>query len=391
VGALVPVRRPGLHAAVLLVLVVPSSAAVEGAPRLLAGVEPGAAGFGTVWVEGLPSERLSRLERLAPDAPAWLDILAVRTRVADLEGLPAMLGAWRVAGDRIAFEPRFPLVAGRAYHARFDGGALERWTGVGEGGTPSLMLEFALPTAARGEPPAVEAVYPSGGEVPENLLRLYVHFTRPMNRRGVAGHTLLRDAAGRRVGVAFVDVEHGLWDPTGRRLTLFVHPGRVKRGVGLRRAMGPVLEAGREYSLVVDGSLEDSRGVALGEDFVHTFRVVAADRIPPDASVWELLPPVAPDAPVALELHEALDHALLGRLVSVQDATGGRVEGTVEVSRSETRWSFRPSAPWRPGRYWIVVPERLEDPAGNSLRGPFEGGPGAFGGQGPVRLEFCVP
>lgn len=50
----------------------------------------------------------------------------------------------------------------------------------------------------------------------------------------------------------------GLWDPEGRRLTLFLHPGRIKRGVAMHEALGLALRPGRRYRLVVDREAEDA-------------------------------------------------------------------------------------------------------------------------------------
>jgi hypothetical protein len=69
---------------------------------------------------------------------------------------------------------------------------------------------------------------------------------------------------------------------------------------------------------------------------------------------------------------ESLDHALLHRLVWVEDDRGRRVPGEVEVTRQETCWRFTPAAAWRAGRYRLVADTRLEDLAGNSIGRPFE-------------------
>jgi hypothetical protein len=65
-----------------------------------------------------------------------------------------------------------------------------------------------------------------------------------------------------------------------------------------------------------------------------------------------------------------MDQALLERMIWVTD--GGKVMGTAAITEHETRWQFMPQRQWTSGSYRIVVDTRLEDPAGNNLRRPFE-------------------
>ncbi len=42
------------------------------------------------------------------------------------------------------------------------------------------------------------------------------------------------------------------------------------------------------------------------------------------------------------------------------------------MEQGETRWTFTPRAPWRPGEYQLVAAATLEDVAGNRIGRPFE-------------------
>lgn len=235
-------------------------------------------------------------------------------------------------------------------------------------------------------------MYPSGDALPENALRLYVHFSRPMAVREATRHVRLLDADGREVTLAFVDVEGGLWDPGRKRLTLFFHPGRVKRGVAPGERMGPPLRAGREYRLVVDASMADAAGVPLGRAFERRFRAVEADREPPRADGVAVDPPAGPTAPLSVRLPEPLDHALLARWIWVEDAQGRRVEGRGEAAERETRWTLTPDRPWTPGSYAVRIERALEDRAGNRFDRTFDREPGAPGSDAgeALRLPFEV-
>jgi hypothetical protein len=304
-----------------------------------------------VSVVGLDASTRARLSAAGPDDLARA--LAVHTDVArSRSDMPAVAGAYTVDGEGLHFTPRFPFVAGLGYHARFDrdGTRLERGFTV-------------APIAA--DPPRVTAVHPSGDSLPANALRLYVHFSRPMNAHGSHRHVRLLDEDGREIPLAFVEVANGLWDPGQTRLTVLFHPGRVKRGVAPGEQLGPVLREGRRYRLVVDAAMADAAGTALATRYEHAFAVVAPDRAAPRASDVRVHGPKAPDGPLAVDLPEPLDHALLQRWIWVEDARGQRVEGVPTVSEDATRWTFAPATPWSSQRYTLCLHPALEDRAGN--------------------------
>jgi hypothetical protein len=147
-----------------------------------------------------------------------------------------------------------------------------------------------------GEEPQVTAVFPSGDTLPENALRVYVHFSQPMQARDAHRHVRLEQQDGRLVPLAFVEVQHGLWDPRRMRLTLLFHPGRIKRGVAPGEKLGPPLLAGEGYRLVVDAAMCDASGRPLGRDFEWRIQAVAADRESGTATTRD-----AADTPLRLE------------------------------------------------------------------------------------------
>jgi hypothetical protein len=54
-----------------------------------------------------------------------------------------------------------------------------------------------------------------------------------------------------------------LWDRSMQHLTILVDPGRLKRGVGPNRELGPPLKVGDEYALVAGSGLVDLSGEPL--------------------------------------------------------------------------------------------------------------------------------
>lgn len=315
-------------------------------------------------VEGLPAQALARLGQVPVDSPVWDDLIRVTTGPGPPpSGQPSVLGATTLAGDVLRFRPRFPLVVGLEHFARFDGDALD---------APSCGLQFALLTRELEPRTRVVSVDPGSDEVPANLLRIYVTFSEAMHARDVQEHFQILDAEGQRVLDPFVAIPNGLWDHDQRRLTLFFDPGRIKRGVGPNEVLGPPLQPGEEYRLVVDADLEDARGARLAEPFVWTFRTVPDDRASPDPKAWTLIAPRAATAPVELIFGEPLDRALLERLIRVEDADGTTLAGDVRVTAGGGRWAWTPAAGWGGGDHVLVVHPALEDLAGNAVGHLFE-------------------
>jgi len=125
----------------------------------------------------------------------------------------------------------------------------------------------------------------------------------------------LEHADGSVVPLAFVEVQHGLWDPQRKRLTLVFHSGRIKRGVAPGERLGPPLRAGETYRLVVNAAMRDPSGLSLGRDFEWRVHASAADRESPRADGLRVRPPGPEAAPLVVKLPEPLDEALLHRLI----------------------------------------------------------------------------
>jgi hypothetical protein len=94
------------------------------------------------------------------------------------------------------------------------------------------------------------SVYPSGTSVPENLLRIELRFRVPLRTPLDMVHVKLLDREGQLIPDPFLDLP--LPSADGRRLSLLLHPGRVKSGVGANVVLGRALRAGSLVTLVID-------------------------------------------------------------------------------------------------------------------------------------------
>ena len=171
----------------------------------------------------------------------------------------------------------------------------------------------------------------------------------------------------------FLELGEELWDPQLRRFTLLCDPVRVKRGLVPREELGPVLEAGRDYTLVVDRDWPDAQGRPLAAAARKSFHVLPPDEEPIDPAAWHVEPPVAGTRePLVVRFPEPLDHALLHRAITVVNAAGTLVAGEIDIAEEETVWRFVPYAAWQQGKYSLLIDAILEDLAGNAVGRAFD-------------------
>lgn len=341
-----------------------------------------------VEVSGLAAAGFAAVADWTPEK--WSELLTVSVQQ---QPEVQMLGEWKAdsAAHIVSFAPKFPLTVGVAYRAVFDA---SRWPGESEV-TLFIGSVFTAPPRARGPATVVANVFPSAAEVPENLLKFYLHFSAPMSRGRIYEQIHLRNEAGKDIELPFLEIDEELWDPEMKRLTLFIDPGRIKREVRPLEEIGPALEQGHRFTLVIDAAWLDATGRPLAKKFEHSFRVGPPDRDPIVPSEWKLTKPiVGSTAPLDVVFPEPMDHALALRLLRIERDDGSRIEGVSALTDSERRWSFVPSNPWRPGVHQLVIPAALEDLAGNNVGKAFEvelieGAPTREAGK-QVKLPFEV-
>src|SRR5213593_1701695 len=246
---------------------------------------PGSDGnSGAFEVSGLDARLVAEAAAVQPEA--WTRLFAVYVAAAEPAGpeTPAIIGSYTAASGRIRFVPRYPLAPGLRYRA-----VLRLPDRPGE----PIEKEFLLPRLPAAATTVVEAVYPTSRRVPENLLKLYLHFSSPMSR-GEAYHRVhLLDGSGKPVDLPFLEIEAELWDREGRRLTLLFDPGRIKRGLRPREESGPILEEGKSYVLVVDRDWSDAAGNPLKSEYRKQLRAGPPDEIQPEPKRWKLREPRA--------------------------------------------------------------------------------------------------
>lgn len=292
---------------------------------------------------------------LAPNALQQLFPVTVEAaNVLKAIGLPSILGTYTAASNYVEFRPQFPFEPRVSYRATF---------------TPAkLSSVLRLPEPVLKRTTVVSEIYPTASVLPQNLLKFYVHFSAPMSRGHIYDHIHLADVDGNPVELPFLEIDEELWNPEMTRLTLFLDPGRIKRGVRPLEEVGPALLPGRSYTLTIDTGWLDAAGASLKAPFQKTFRVSDPDREPPDPAVWIIAKPKAGTRePLTITFADPIDHALAFRMIAVNG-----VNGEKSLAEHELKWLFTPDNPWKTGQQEVLVQSTIEDLAGNNIGKPFE-------------------
>lgn len=322
-----------------------------------------------VTIHGFNAAALDALAARETRSEAWRDVVSVgvASTSAGSADLPAMAGAFAVEDARVRFTPAFPFESGVRYRVHVDAAALPG------GAEAPVTFEFDVaPEVVTAAATTVTGVSPRSAVLPENLLRLYVHFSAPMGREGGTGHVRLLDAGGRPIDDVFLPLDADLWNEDRTRYTLLLDPGRVKTGIAPNDAMGRALVAGRRYTLVVEPAWRDATGRPLEEAYRHEFRAGRAIETALDPAVWRVAPPRAGtrDA-LVVKFPHVMDEALALRAIGVESASGA-LAGSASLGEGAMTWRFVPASDWSPGAHRLVALGILEDPAGNRIGRPFE-------------------
>ncbi|MEO1995985.1 MAG: hypothetical protein ABGZ17_11990 [Planctomycetaceae bacterium] len=285
-------------------------------------------------------------------AQRWLQLVVLRDD--GTSGQP-IFARYQWHGRRLTCVPQFALEHGRVYRAV-----------LLQPGQPAVTQDYRVPPGKPVPQTQVARIFPSTSVLPANHLKFYVHFSQPMREgKAMFDHMSLVDQRGQSVEDPWRRTE--LWSADGRRLTLWIHPGRVKRGLNLREQMGPVLHPGTSYTLVIGRGVKDQYNRPLQQEYRRTFRVVAADHRRPLPRRWKIDPPRVESRDVLqVRFGEALDQPLLLRFLRVIDGRGRPVPGVAAATDQESGWQFTPQRPWTLDNYRLTVNPLLEDLAGNT-------------------------
>ena len=351
-------------AAGLLALTLVAGCGQPAAP-LTASIEPPTSSAkARVIVTGFSSTELSSLSALPPEQ--WRAIIRVSVDRPG-EGNPPIEGQYRITSSGVDFLPVFPFDAGRAYAVELNPAKLPTPRRV-----DATRVVVSLPADARTPSTTVTRMLPTSTVLPENLLRIYLEFSAPMSRAHGRDFLSLVDERGDVVKDAFLALDVDFWSPDGRRYTVFLDPGRVKRGILPNDQFGRALKPGHRFALLVDPKWRDEHGLPLAAPFRQEFTVGPADMNPIRPGDWSVQSPKSGSRdPLTVTFPKPLDHGLLYRAIGVERG-GTKIEGEIAIGPNEKEWRFTPATAWTAGDYDLLVLSILEDPMGNKIGRAFD-------------------
>lgn len=328
----------------------------------------------TAGVQGLDAITLEKLKNSVWEQVQWqrlFSIYAGSQQSADLDTtLPPTAGTYSIETNTLCFTSQFPIEPEAKYWALFHPEKLPYGDYSKES---SIVSTFQASLQDSSSTTVVTQVYPSAAVVPQNLLKFYVHFSAPMSRGNIYKHIHLLDSTGKEVDLPFLELDEELWNPEMTRLTLIIDPGRIKRGVRPLEDIGPALQSGKGYRLVISSDWKDGAGKPLKESFEKGFTVSPPDRETPNPERWQIEPPKPEtSAPLLIIFPEPMDSAVTQRAIQVVDQSGNLIAGKVALTNEEHHWTFIPANPWQHGTYRLEVKTTIEDLAGNNIGKPFD-------------------
>ena len=297
---------------------------------------------------------------------SWLKVYVITTGLPHFTHRP-VLGTYTQSEGSITFAPRFPFSDRIAYRAEF---AIPLHKSERK---DSIVSEWHPDPSAKQPSTLVANIYPTSALLPENLLKFYLTFSNPMSGGHVYDHIHLFNEKDQEVDLPFLELGEELWDESMQRLTLFIDPGRIKRGVKPLEDIGPSLEAGKRYRLVIDKNWKDAEGNPLKSGYEKEFGVTQPDRQPIHPDTWEMIihSEGSLDA-LIIQFGESLDYALSQRMIEALNEGQHWIPSTTKLTAEETELHFIPEKPWPKGTHQIRIRTLLEDLAGNNVGKPFE-------------------
>ena len=269
-----------------------------------------------------------------------------------------LLGTFNKLGSKIFFEPAIAFSNGQSYEIKKDS---------------ESVFEFSIASKIAAAPELL-AIYPSNDTVPENLLKMYFIFSKPMQEVGrmLDYIKVYNKTDGKEVSV-FLELENELWNTGHTQLTLWLDPGRIKRDLIPNKEKGLPIEEGKEYEITVTTDLKDADGIPLATNYSKTLYVAARDTHSPRLKDWSIHRPnaVTKEA-LTIRFKEPLDAVLAVETIRINTENKEAVPGKFKLEQKERLLTFDPDTAWIQGNYEISVEPILEDLAGNNLNRLFD-------------------
>ncbi|WP_157373379.1 Ig-like domain-containing protein [Algoriphagus terrigena] len=287
------------------------------------------------------------------------DLTQLTIRLVQEGNSVPILGDLQETEERILFTPLIPFTRGESYEVLYG---------------DSVIGTVAIPQLAQGDADlAVDEIYPTQDTLPENQLKFFVKFSKPMREGESVSHLTLLNSDNDTLKGVFLDLQPELWNEDQTILTVWLDPGRIKRDLIPNLEMGAPLEDGKSYRLQISDQWKGKNGEKLDQVYSKDFIVTKRDSIYPVPASWVFDTPKAGTADaVILDFSETLDYSLLNEVFKILNKDGQKLLGNWTIGIEEKSIRFTPETPWKKGKYILEIESRLEDLAGNNLNRLFE-------------------
>lgn len=315
--------------------------------------------YGTITTRLVPEEIVALIQKQNFTFEQWSSFYHVKTNPAG----PPVLGSYKIVDNHLAFSPRFLPDAQVRYIVTFSYPALAQLLSheLSEQSTYSDVVTFEPPKTTR---PEITSVIPNLEIVPANLLRFYVFFSAPMGLENPYDFITIEDSEGNVLVDPFVIIPEGLWNIDRTRLTLLLHPGRVKQGVGPNMTEGDILRAGNDYTLKINSEWKGASGEALKESFSREINATNPLRKAINVNLWALKAEQNQIGILTIVTDHPLDQPLAKRMLYIRTKEGKILPSQVEFTSAE-----EVKVLWRPDgskELELHIDHRLEDVCGNT-------------------------
>lgn len=272
----------------------------------------------------------------------------------------AVLGSFTKEGEHTIFKPIIPFTKGLSYELRHN---------------HKTLTEFTIKEIEENvEKARILAIYPSRDTVPENLLKIYMIFSKPMQEVHAAlDYIEVYNITKDEPTDIFLPLQNELWNQEHTELTLWLDPGRIKRDLIPNREKGQPLEQGNSYRISIDEQWQDAKGNYLEKAGKKEFYVSERDSKKPNVKNWKLqIPKKETVGTLVISFAEDMDAMLLQETLVIRSADNKQVAGNFKLARKEQELIFQPDLSWKAGDYQLVIDSKLEDLAGNNLNHLFD-------------------
>ncbi|MEB3346499.1 Ig-like domain-containing protein [Aquimarina gracilis] len=220
---------------------------------------------------------------------------------------------------------------------------------------------------------SIEAIYPSSRKLPSNVLKWYIRFSKSIDQTNPYDHIHFLTASGDTIRKAILNLENALISEDRKLLTVWIDPGRQKRGLIPNQQLGAVFEEGKEYSLVITQEFKDKEGIPLKQNQIHQFIITTSDRKQPNVNSWKIRSPeVGTISELKIDFKEQMDYGSMLNRITLLNPDKKKVTGDLKLIKNESTLVLKPHKPWIKGEYEIVIDSRIEDLAGNNLNRLFD-------------------